>query len=94
MSGFKKLALAVRNQAFPKLHDLCVNKKGAFTVLRKALRVLQADREWAAEYHNDPELQRCANGLQTVYTLTRVDAETSASSEEEDEPMTNPFSDY
>ena len=94
VSGYKKLALAVRNQAFPKLHDLCVNKKGAFTVLRKALRVLQADRDWAAEYHNDPELQRCANGLQTVYTVSRVDAETSASSEEEDEPMVNPFNDY
>lgn len=58
VSAFKALAIAVCEGRFPKLQDLCVNKQGSHSALRKALKVLEATRAWKELYINDPVLQR------------------------------------
>lgn len=44
LASYKNLAHAVRNNSFPVLQDLCVNK--LTYLLRAALRWLEADRNW------------------------------------------------
>lgn len=57
--SWKRLALALRDESFPNLQQLCARKTGANRVLRKALRMLEASRSWRDELQRDEELQSC-----------------------------------
>ena len=57
--SWKRLAFALQAESFPNLQQLCASKTGASRALRKALRVLEANRAWRDELQGDEELKFC-----------------------------------